>query len=63
MENLDVKNEWTTIPRTKIKYRCQQDPGNQNENFYFDYTVDEAKPSNYFTNNIKEIIIECNEDG
>ena len=61
MENFDSTNEWTTIPKTKIKYRCKQQPGN--DNFYFDYTTDETKPSTYFTKNIKEIVIECNEDG
>ena len=65
MFNLDTRNppEWTTIPKTQFKYVCKQDAVNRNDNFYFDYTVDPTKPSSYFTNNIKEIIIECNEDG
>ena len=48
---------WLTIPKTKIRYKCKQ------ESHYFDYSVDPELPSFYFTKNIKELIITCNENG
>ena len=50
-------DEWSTIPKTQIKYECKDD------NHYFEYSYDTELPSYYFTKNIKSLTITCNEDG
>ena len=52
-------NDWLIIPGSKIRYYCDGD----NNNYYFDYSTDPAKPSFHFTKNIKELIITCNGNG
>ena len=61
IEEYQRHEDWLTIPGTKLRYNCVGP--NNNENYYFDYSWDNQLPSYYFTKNIKELTITCNEDG
>ena len=57
MNHQEKTSDWLTVPGTQLKYSCTED------DYYFDYTTDPQKPSFYFTKNIKELVITCNENG
>ena len=48
---------YLTIPGTKVVYECPS------QNWAFDYEYDETLPSFYFTENINNMTITCNQQG
>jgi hypothetical protein len=49
--------DWINVPDTKLRYYCAQN------NWAFGYKTDPTAPSFYFTKNINNITITCNEKG
>jgi hypothetical protein len=52
-----VLEDYLTIPGTQIYYHCPT------PNWAFDYTYDETQPSFYFTKNVNNVTITCDEEG